>query len=116
MNGLLQAEGQAQWERDSGCTFTEQMRVSLAELHSKGRLDVDVLLPLLWPDVTSQPERDALLEYMHKFELCHPLADDAGMWMVPSVSEEAQTTSFWSSFRTISADSRGLDEHQGDES
>ena len=72
---LLQTDAQARRERDSGCAFTQQMRVSLGELHSKGQLDADVLLPLLWPDVTSQPERGALLEYMHKFELCHPLAD-----------------------------------------
>eukprot|EP01047_Picozoa_sp_COSAG01_P057250 COSAG01_NODE_6596_length_3588_cov_1.782459_3_plen_516_part_01 len=90
--------------------FSEQVRVALGELFNRGRLDADTLLPLLWPEITDEAQCARLLQYMHHFELCYPLeGDDAGIWQVPSVYDEAQASNFWGAVGCARTDRRAAE-------
>ena len=73
------------------------LRSALLELRERGMLDADMVLPVIWAEL-SETDRATMLQYMVHFALCCPLPTDETQkvcYAVPSLFADIAVDSSW---------------------
>jgi hypothetical protein len=84
---------------------SENERKALIMLRKAGILDSSIVLPILWGNIKDETERESLLNYLIKFDLCCKYSDPESMnkslYSVPALFPKASKTDIEDAYKRL---------------